>query len=415
MNYPIHQPSYLPHALARLGLLGAMYRDLYRGGIDPTLVMSALIAIVTLLTQGQAYMLWPNGLHAPIGANFFMVAPRVSGKSLLLKILLAPIYEYLASYQPKEGDLEPDFFIEDASPEVLVHDLKAWPIRLALYEEGRMFEPLLKSSKAQAKLIKLSDGTLYRSSRVGMGSTTLQGHACKFNCYVQDDEWPSLKPYLSGGVGYQNRNFFFYGGRVISQQQANQTYLSEPVLQSYKEAISRCLMATIAQVKEGPLNKKRIPHRPDAERFLAYRYNMPTHHGMTPMQAEYFARGQERSRGLGTSFSVFERGVSEDVDLAYAEAAAAIDQLSTDYYSHLTYVPPAVTPALILENFLYQSRYQKGVSRVRLCEIKDQALNMGLIPSQINKAVAELVKQGKVYVERDDSARWINYHGYLIP
>ena len=114
---PMGAPSQLSAAQIFLpGLLGQIVNELESSGIDPSIVLAESVAFASLLTQGVADVLWPNGSPASVGANVFLVAPSGSGKSVIFNILMGPITDFLNSYT-SEGDQDaaPEFLIEDAT------------------------------------------------------------------------------------------------------------------------------------------------------------------------------------------------------------------------------------------------------------------------------------------------------------
>ena len=158
-----HHPHY--RAPVFFGLLGVIEQTLGLSGIDPSIVRSMLIAFASLLTQGTADVLWPNGQRLPIGLPVLLVAPSGAGKSVIFTSLIEPIRRCLSEVLTDEDSPHrPAFFIEDATREAIIHHLRDWPLAGLFTDEAGLLKQLLHS--AASTLAKLLDGADLNHARV---------------------------------------------------------------------------------------------------------------------------------------------------------------------------------------------------------------------------------------------------------
>lgn len=125
--------------------------------------------------------------------------------------------------------------------------------------------------------------------------------------------------------------------------------------------------------------------------------------------SEYTSRSTQRVRQMAGAFHVFEHGTEGEISLETVQQSALIDQTSVETLLRLTYEPPKVTPAVILEYELRNFMIRTGFTQVRLSEITSNSVNFGLTTAQVKKALAELGGMRRIWVEKHGKTTWVNF------
>jgi len=392
-----------------------MMSDLRQSGIDPVIIGAALIQSSTTVAQGAADLAWPNGSPGKIGANVCLVAPSVSGKSLTLQTLNEPIHRYLANHDHDASSTgDPDFYLEDTTPAGIWSALMSWPIRALVAEEAGMLVSRIQGNSSQATLSKMLDGTPFAFSR-GVGRPiALRNHRFSIFLTLQPDVFVDIKAVLgmaNGSVGLPNRFFFFHGGWPVSYDQLHRVKLSDDTRLRFEARVAQCLDPAIRYGEISGKERPVLSLTTDAEKCLsatARQAAMGTFIGSQGIPpSEYCARSAERIRRLAAVFHVFENGPEGDVSEEYVLRAASVDNCSRCSFAQMTYSPPPVTPAMVLENALHTWAATTGMTRISLADIKGHRINLGLTSTQLSKALAELGGGRRIVVEKVGRTTWI--------
>lgn len=319
MKFPLLPTSPYPSNLFR-GQLGDKMRDLTAGGASAEMVGAVLMAIGSLLTQGIADVVWPNGMKIAIGANNWLIGFSSSGKSLVLKLLMEPIEAHLAVLGKSTSSPQcPEFLLEDATREAIVQSLHGWPIAGLFTDEAGQIKKLFKDTPT---LVKLIDGSALRSARVSTGRVALLWHRFCVLFMGQPDLFDEIKGQLGankGGVGFVNRLFVARIGGLSAGNSLHQVGLSASVKQAYERKAHALLSASIRHVENQ--NRERPALRLSAE---ATHYFLHTDSEVRRNCApgapwfsisEYASRHAERVLRLAGVFHVFEYGAEGEISV----------------------------------------------------------------------------------------------------
>jgi len=400
------------------GLPGAMYSDIAISGIDSAIITSAVSQVITVLTQANADLILPNGQRMKIGANVLLVAPSGSGKSLVSHLLNDPIHAALAeSGNDADSGGQPQPYLDDTTLEAITFAFEEWPYRMVASDEGgEVIAKLMRNPSSQAKMAKLLDSERIHYARVGHGRKKIDDFRFSMFLAVQPKIWVDIKSRLglnSGSVGMGNRLLYFKGDRSITSDMANRARLSDAVLKPYRQKITDFIHDSIRHAKNGGTERKAIPVAHHAEQYLSWlsgEYARASQPGTDLHRiSEYTSRSAQRVRQMAGAFHVFEHGTEGEISLETVQQCALIDQTSVETLLRLTYEPPKVTPAMILEAELRRFISTTGISRVQLSEITTNSVNFGLTTAQIKKALAELGGMRRIWVEKHGKTTWVNF------
>ena len=399
-----------PHLFKHLS--GEIVRQLTEGGMAPEIAVTAYMATISLLGQGVADLMWPNGLKCPVGVSGMLVAPTSFGKSVLKKTLITLIEDAVASLceiDEKYGA----FFIEDATREALAHNLSILPVCSLVTDEAGQIIQLFRNS---ATLAKFLDGSTTRYSRVSTGRKAIFDPRFIMLLMTQPDKFALLKPMISGkgDVCVINRMIVT---PVLSAQTSSlhNVFLSEPTRLAYRGKVDTLLKATMRHVEKGSEGRPTLRLSSEAAQnliSLGEQVRQACLPGSSLFHiAEYAARHAERVFRMAGALHIFENGAEGEIDAEIFHQAAILGQWYLESYAYMMHEPPKVSQAEIdaisMEPALYKHYYVCGVEMKLQSEMRALSLNMGLTPQRFNKALAILCEQGKVYVVMHKNKPWI--------
>lgn len=390
------------------GLAGSLVRDLTASGaIAPEIVGSVAMTAMSLTTQSQADVLWPNGQPASIGTNAIVVSPSGSGKTVAYNWFMQPIEKYLeqlTAADPEGG--HGGLLLEDLTRPEIVSSLKDWPAAGLFTDEGGIAKRLLKDSTT---LVKLLDGTTLRSARVSTGRVALAGHRLCMLLMQQPDVFEETKPLLGGrkgSVGMANR--FFVARSVESAEGSTHNFRSSDHLAlAYKKRTHKLLDALVARIKEGNQARPALKLSASANKCLTEITEDARQRRSEPNSpwadiSEYIRRHAERVLRLAGVFHVFEYGPEGEISLDTLERAESFGNWYVDSYREIFCEEPKPTQAEIGADALWGAFVSicQTTSRwtIPQSELRTWAINLGLTGSRFTRALAVLCKQGRVGV-----------------
>jgi hypothetical protein len=413
------QPYATPYpSHAFTGLSGELLHCFTNGGVPAEIVGAELIAFISLLTQGCADILWPNGMRLSVGANILLICSSADGKSFVYKTLMPPIEDYLAKKQSDSDSVKYlDFLVEDVTREALVKSLVDWPVAGLFTDEVGQLKELLRHV---ATLVKLLDGSKLKNARVSTGRVTLDGQRLCMLLMGQPDVFEEIKILLginNGGVGFINRFFVTYFNGSVSDSSYHHAALSDRVEQLYAEKIHELLEMSIQHVETQTKERTALHLSGDAtlflmnhEQFIRRKYGVGSPWAFI---SEYVLRHTERILRLAGAFHVFEFGIEGEVSLDTIQRAAILGQWHIEAFAQMAYQPPKPTKAeadaIELEHAIREFLYTTGISLIRQSEMRAFAINLGLTPARLTRALAALGGQGKVQVVMRRNTPWIEF------
>lgn len=419
----LYRPSYPVRNFP--GLLGMLAHNLSAsGGVAVEIIGTVLIVIASLLTQGIANVMWPNGQEMSIGANGVVVSPSASGKSLIFKILKKAIEQYLAMRSGvNQGGKHEGLLLEDSTREALVQDLYEWPVAGLITDEAGGLKRLLKDAPT---LVKLLDGSPFRSARISTGRIALLRHRFSMLLMEQPDIFDQTKPLLGagkGGVGLINRFFVVRSNDFRVRNSPHDIGLADEVEQAYEKRVHELLDALIEHVELGNHERRPLKLRADARDCLID-LDCEARRKCTPDSpwffiSEYISRHAERVLRLAGVFHVFEYGTEGEISLDMLQRAESFGNWYVESFAQIFYEPPKQTQAEVdadeLENSFFQTCRLTGCSVFRQSAMRTQAMNLGLTPTRFNRALAVLCKQGRARMVLHRNVPWIELNISQLP
>jgi energy-coupling factor transporter ATP-binding protein EcfA2 len=385
-------------------LFDAMLDCLSGFGLSPAVVWPQLCAIASMLTQGVADVLWPNGRRAPLGVSGLVVGPSGCGKSVIYQLLMEAIEEYIAAASTPSGLAA--LLIEDATlPAVMAH-LKESQYGALFSDEAGSLVHLQGASSTLAKLI---DGTPVRTSRVTSDPIRLVGHRFVMLQALQPQRFEASRLFTTaqGHVGLINR--FLLAAAMPTLGSLHHLVLPEALTRRHRLRARELLDATFQNARSKPAQLPALQLSPEARQFLDYvaeqsrrKANDPT----SPLakHGEYVTRHAERILRLAGAIHIYNHGLeglSRPIALETIQFADQIGCWSIQAFQHLAYRPTqAQKDAHAVELVLRHHQAMTGQPYVKLADLRRHAANMGLTRRRIDQALPELVNAG---------------HGYIVP
>jgi hypothetical protein len=386
------------------------------GGVAVEIIGTVLIVIASLLTQGIANVMWPNGQEMSIGANGLVISPSGSGKSRILKIFMKAIEQYLAMrIRASDGSKHYDLLLEDANREALVQHLHESPVAGLITEEAGLLKRLLKDA---ATLVKLLDGSPLRSARISTGRIALLWHRLSMLLMEQPDVFKETKALLGaskGGVGLVNRFFVVQLNGLSAWGSPHNVGLSAEAEQAYEKRVHELLDALIEHVEQGGHERPKLKLSGEASDYLIS-LDREARRNCTPDSpwfpfSEYILRHAERVLRLAGVFHVFEYGTDGEISLDTLQRAEKFGNWYVESFAQIFYEPPKQTQAEVdadeLETSFFQTCRLAGFSVFRQSAMRTQALNLGLTPTRFTRALAVLCKQGRTRMVSHRNEPWI--------
>lgn len=375
--------------------------------VDAAIVCSALLAFISLLTQGLYDVQWPNRQRRRIGVSGLLVAPSGSGKSLVYRALLDPISKCLAAFTSGgDGRRSPEFFVEDVTREALIRHLMEWPIAALFTDEAGQTKTLLRHGLST--MAKCMDGDPLYHARVSEGRVHLKGQLLLMYMMLQPEVFKSMKASLgsgNGGVGIGNRMLWAQGHALPHYARLDLVRMSDEVLQQYTALVESLIFRTVERVSSKQ-ERPALRLSSAATRHLLGLGDSMQHFqsctGRWRQAGEYASRHPERTLSLAAAFHALEQDDSDEVPLALVEAADEFGRWSIDSYARMTFEPPRFTAteqdALTLEAALHQVVLATCSTSLPLADLRRCASNIGLTRGRFDRAVACLGAQGKLLV-----------------
>ena len=403
---PMGAPSQLSAAQIFLpGLLGQIVNELESSGIDPSIVLAESLAFASLLTQGVADVLWPNGIPAPIGANVLLASPSSSGKTVIFMILMGPITEFLDSYTV-EGDqaITPAFLVEDISRVALIQHLREWRVAaLFTTEAGQVIELLKHGASTLAKLL---DGETMRHARGSTERVEIKDPRLTMLLMAQPEIYDDLKVSLGGtkgGVGVPNRFFHFRSKSMPGGTDQHCIGLSEATSQRYTQRVHDLLGRSIKNVLQKQ-KRQQLKLAPAAMQYFCHMTDGVRHEQATNPRlsgiVEYFSRLPERVLRLSGTMHAFEFDGEPEIELSTLQIAEELGRASVETFYLANYEPPkssqAEADAQILDCEFQKAGFPYRGLPVPLSVLRRIAMNNGLSGPRFNRAFETLAKQGLV-------------------
>lgn len=388
------------------GLAGEIVRAIVMIGIDPAIALMAVLACVSLLTQGIANVAWPNGMVIPVGFNGLLVAPSNWGKSVVLRILTSWIQPYLAERVRAglQSTRKPLFFIEDTTREAAIQHLNSWPVAALLTAEAGLLKVFLRNGAPT--LAKLLDGEPLHHARISSGRVELFGHRLTLLAMLQPNVFEDMRTLFgmsSGYVGIPNRMHFGKAYTPPNLSSLSNLALPTALKARYEPRGILLLDQTIdLVVKNG--TRRTVPVDVSGERRLVEivdEWKSVRHEPELSMDDEYKLRHGERVRRLGASLHVFNNGATGEVGLESVEAAHQIGLWSTETHTALAYVRPKLTKSQEDASRLYDALIRlasKFGPLHKLSELRRTCANIGFTHSRFNNALPVLAGIGKITI-----------------
>ena len=380
----------------------AIFDCLSATGIPPALIWVQLCAVVSVLTQGLANVQWPNGQLARIGANGLLVAPSSSGKSVIFKILNAPIEECADNELAAASRFAGSLLIEDVSPSAVVLHLNKVRFAGIFTDEAAALKAL---DPASALLAKLLEGTPFRKMRQH-DAIVLRGHRLTMLTAIQPGPFSRSKLFstLPGNDGLINR--FMVGTASFANTEFHTVALTDALRLQHRarvfELLARSAQNVNSELKELPT----LVLSEVAKRFLVDSGSKVRSASLGPTQApsleaEYGARHLERTLKLAGSIHLYNGGIAaldSKIELNTVQVADWIGHLGLEGYREVTHKPvtlnAAEKDAEKIVSDLNASYAQTGDFYFELRLLRKLAPNIGMTSARVNQALPLLIASG---------------------
>lgn len=387
------------------GLSGQMLHDLTSsGGVAPGIVESVLVASISFLTQGLAYVACPNGQKLTIGANVHLLAPSWSGKSSILKILMEPVEQYLAMRQANGESLPAGLLMAgDMTGKALVRSLHGCPSAGYFTDAPRQFKKLLKDDYILSKV------------RTGMQAPYAQDSGKRIapclTMFVTDEPDVFDAKMLrdaskKGGAGILGHVFLAHLPNPRVKGPLHRVNLSPETKLVYGQRAHDLLDSTIQQIEQQKTQEcPTLLFDTEAGAYLDHTDHEArrrcTSGGQWASIPEYAMGHVERVLRLAAAIHVFEHGTEGEITLDSLQCADAIGQWFATSFTQAIYEPPKLTQAemdaAILEKAFIDLYYASSCCvQFFKSDIQAHALGFGLTPARFNRALAVLGEQGKI-------------------
>jgi hypothetical protein len=372
-------------------LFWEMFSCLSACGVSPAVVWLQLCAFVSLLGQGVADVLWPNGQRAPLGVSAVLVGPSGCGKSVIYNLLMEPIEDYTS--HSAAGDPLTNLLIEDATLPAVIAHLKTSPYAAIFTDEAGALVHLQGAAPTLAKLI---DGTPLRRSRASSDPVHLMGHRFMMLQLLQPRAFDTSRLLNSppGGVGLINR--FMAAVATPTLGSLHQLSLREPLALRYRARAHELLNATLQNAHAKPMQLPALRLSRDARGFFEHVADESRHQAIAPgsplvPHAEYVTRHGERILRLAGAVHLFNHGIEGlegEMSLETMQLADQVGFWSVQGFQQLAYKPTQVQrDAQTIEQALRST----GNGYFALSALRRYAANLGLTRRRIDEALPELI------------------------
>lgn len=403
-------------------LFNAMLDCLGKFGLSPAVVWPQLCTIASVLTQGVADVLWPNGRRAPLGVSGLMVGPSGCGKSGIYQLLMEAIEEFIAAATTAIPSGVTSPLIEDATlPAVMAHLKISHYAALVSDDAGG----LVHLQGASSRLAKLIDGTPMRISRVTSDPIWLAGHRFVMLQALQPQPFEASRLFTTapGHVGLINR--FMVAAAFPTLGSLHHLALPESLAQRHRLRAGELLDATFQNARAKSTHLPTLQLSPEARQFLDHVASESRRQANDPASplakhAEYVTRHAERILRLAGAIHLYDHGLeglARPIALETIQLADQIGGWSIQAFQHLAYKPTqAQKDALAIEQVLRHHHAATGEPYVKLSDLRRHAANMGVTKRRIDQALPELVNAGLGCIVPKGKTDYVHLHfgwGYI--
>lgn len=383
-------------------LFTEMRSDLSGLGVSAGLVTVVLCAVISLLSQGVADILWPGGRRTRVGVSGVVVGHSGSGKTLIYGLLMEAVERYIADAASRGNDC--DFLLEDATLAAISPHIKLHRFAGLFTDEGGGLYHLQRGAPTIAKLI---DGTPLRKARGNADPMILGGHRLLMLLLLQPHaaERTKLFNLLPGDIGLLNRCYTALASPIVGSLDA--VSLPTVVAERHTARVYELLDAARhnAGIKTAQLPALNLGG--DA-RELFQRISIESRtQSTTTARAwsaldEYRSRHGERTLQMAGAIHLYIHGLAGlymAVARSTIQIAHEIGVASYMAYEQLSYRPtPAEKDAEHLFQALRHYHMTTGLHFVVLTSLYRNAPNIHMTRPRIKAAIPLLVAAGHVWV-----------------
>lgn len=372
-------------------------------GVSAGLVVVVLCAVISLLAQGVADILWPGGRRTRVGVSGVVVGHSGCGKTLIYNLLMEAIERYIADRSNADKS-EWDFLLEDATLAAIAPHMKLNRYAGLFTDEGGGLLHLQRGAPTIAKLI---DGTPLRRARGNSEPTSLVGHRLLMLLLLQPHaaEQTKLFSMLPGDVGLMNRCLTALATPISGSLDA--ASLPAALAERHLARVYELLNAARQNVRNKTAH---VPALVMSAEALEFFQGISTHaRGQSTTAArgwsasdEYISRHGERTLQLAGAIHLYVHGLP-GLGLPVAQSTLQITHeigvASSMTYEQLSYRPtPAEKDAEQLFQALRHYHLTTGLHFVVLPSLYRNAPNILMTRQRIKAALPRLVAAGHVWV-----------------
>jgi hypothetical protein len=386
------------------GLFAEILQHLSAFGVSPGVIWLQLCGVISLLSQGVADVLWPNGQRAPTGVSGVLVGLSGTGKSLIYKLLMEAVEEHVAGVVTANPSQPVGALIEEATPSALIAFLKEAHYGGLFSEEAGGLAHL---QGAAPLLAKLTDGAPVRQSRKSTGHVQLAGHRLAVLQLLQP--WAFEKSRLfsttRGQVGLINR--FMVAMAASFTGSPHGLCLPDSLAGHHRTRTHELLDASLRNARVKLTQLPALQLSPNARKHFEHaseeiRLQVSFSEAALARHAEYVSRHPERILRLAGAIHVYNHGLdglAAEISLDTMQMADQIGRWSIEAYQQLAYKPTqAQKDAMTIEQALRDRWSRTGIPSVRLLDLRRSAANLGLTRQRIEKALPELTITGRAQI-----------------
>lgn len=383
------------------GLAADMMGDLARSGIDPGIIGSQIIAMISLLAQ-CVDTAWLNDDVLPSGAQVVTVGGSGTGKSAIQRSVFKPVKTELRNFAAKQGGKSPEIFLQDATATAIVEALAECPVATLATAEGGGAKTLL--DEGAPTLILAMDGDELNKIRVSTGSVKVCNPRLLLNLLLQPNLFERMTISLgvdAGGIGLINRCHVTAGYRLPPDVDMELFRFSETTAQCFEDRV-KALIPLFMQRASDPSYRAPVLRLAPAsvERLKRLNKWARSQSGARPGFAEYLSRHAERVLRLAAALHVFEFGPYGQIQEQALMSAEQLDLASIRAFDLLTY--PKKTEeeadADTLERELVNLVRNSQQFQFRVSDLRRSATNIWLTKPRFDRALPILAMRGRILI-----------------
>lgn len=377
-------------------------------GVTPAMALAVLCTVISILTQGVADVLWPNGRRARVGISSVVVGHSGSGKSLIYSLLMEAIEHYIAAAATQKdaaGESRGwDFLLEDTTPAAIPALVKRLRFAaLATDEAGSL--GLLQ--RAAATIAKLIDGTALRRTRATTDPISLVGHRFVVLLLQQPHvlQESRLLAMDAGGVGLLNRCLTAIATPIVGS--LHQVTLPPVLAGLHEQRVRELLDAARLNVLNNRLQLPTLEMSNEAKACFITRSDEAREEsrratGARSGLAEYMSRHGERTLQLAGAIHMYTNGLSglfRLISAATIETAHWIGVDSIAAYAQLSHRPTrAEADAALLLQALRHYHATSGLHFIVMGQLYRNAPNIGLTRQRLKAALPSVIGAGHAWI-----------------